>query len=129
MSKFDVPFEEAEAMKLGGVRLNESKTEEIERIVNGIASKWIREIKRALDFVANTYPRDAIEKIFLSGGSCSILGFQRDLEEETNIPVTELNPFRFINIDSGLFDTNYLRYMGPQAGVAMGLALRSIGDK
>ena len=129
MSEFDVPFEEAEKMKLGGVDLDDNKRAGIEKIIAGTVLEWIREITHALDFVANTYPDDAIEKIFVSGGCCETPGFQRHLEQETGIPVTGLNPFKYLVIDNKLFDPNYLQYVAPQAGVAVGLALRSIGDK
>jgi len=129
MSEFDVPFEEAEKMKLGGVNLDDNKRAGTEKIIASTVLQWVREIKHALDFVANTYPEEAIEKIFVSGGSCETPGFQRHLEQETEIPVTGLNPFRYFVIDNKLFDPNYLQYMAAQAGVAVGLALRSIGDK
>ena len=129
MSEFDVPFEEAESMKLGGVDLDDNKIEAIEKIIANAVLKWISEIKHALDFVANTYPDEAIEKIFVSGGSCEIPGFQDHLEQEANIPVTALNPFKHIVTDNKRFDPNYLQYIAPQAGIAVGLALRNIGDK
>jgi type IV pilus assembly protein PilM len=87
------------------------------------------EIKRALDFVASTYPDETIEKILISGGSCRIPGLQKYLQLETGIPVVELNPFSNLIVDEKRFDPRYLRYMAPQAAVAVGLALRSIGDK
>jgi type IV pilus assembly protein PilM len=43
--------------------------------------------------------------------------------------VTELNPFANVMIDEKVFDPKYLSYMAPQVAVAVGLALRSIGDK
>jgi len=129
MSEFDVPFEEAEKIKLGGVDVDDKKNLTIEQIRTSTTKQWIREVKHALDFVANTYPDEAIEKIFVSGGSCETPDFQHQLEQETNIPVTELNPFRYLTIDSKLFDSKYLKRVAPQAGVAVGLALRSIGDK
>jgi hypothetical protein len=43
--------------------------------------------------------------------------------------VIELNPFSSLQISEKAFDPKYLSYMAPQAGVAVGLALRSIGDK
>ena len=72
---------------------------------------------------------ETIEKVFLSGGSCRIPGFQKVLEAETGISVAELNPFANLQISEKLFDPKYLSYMAPQAAVAVGLALRSIGDK
>jgi type IV pilus assembly protein PilM len=79
--------------------------------------------------LVTTYPDETIEKIFISGGSCRIPGFQKYLEEETGIPVEELNPFANLQINDKLFDPRYLSYVAPQAAVAVGLALRSIGDK
>ena len=96
MSEFDVPFEEAESMKLGGVDLDDNTIAEVEKIIASTVLKWISEIKHALDFVANTYPDEAIEKIFVSGGSCETPGFQRHLEQEADIPVTGLNPFKYL---------------------------------
>ena len=129
MSEFDVPFEEAESMKLGGIDLDDNKIEAIEKIIANAVLKWISEIKHALDFVASTYPDETIEKIFVSGGSSETPGFQRNLEQETEIPVTGLNPFKYLITDNKLFDPDYLEHIGPQAGVAVGLALRNIGDK
>ena len=89
----------------------------------------MNEIKRALDFLSTTYPDESIEKIFVSGGSCRIPGFQKYLEIETEIPVEEMNPFANLEINDNLYDPKYLNYIAPQAAVAVGLALRSIGDK
>ena len=129
MSKLDVPFEEAESMKLGGVNLDDDKIAQIEKIITSTISSWTSEIKHAIAFVANTYPDETIEKIFISGGSCMIPGFQSHLENEINVPVTALDPFRYLTVNKKLFDPDYLQYIGPQAGVAVGLALRSFGDK
>ncbi|HUU81250.1 MAG TPA: type IV pilus assembly protein PilM [Acidobacteriota bacterium] len=128
MAKFNVGFEEAEKMKLGGVSVDKEKRD-LEEIFTSVVSEWVQEIKRALDFVASTYPEETIEKILVSGGSCRIPGFQEYLQLETDIPVEELNPFASLIVDEKHFDINYLRHMAPQAAVAVGLALRAIGDK
>lgn len=128
MSQFSVSFEEAEKIKLGGTKKEKDKGI-LEEIFVSVVSEWVQEIKRALDFVAGTYPDETIEKILVSGGSCRVPDFQRYLELETGIPVAELNPFANLIINEKLFDPRYLKYMAPQAAVAVGLALRSIGDK
>ncbi len=129
MSEYDVSFEEAERIKLGGMELDNRQEERLAKIVTDEVSAWVKEIKRALDFVAGTYPNEAINEIVLAGGSCRIEGFRPYLEQETNISVVYLNPFRNLITNNKLFDSNYLAYMAPQAGVAVGLALRSIDDK
>ena len=128
MNELKVEFEEAEKIKLGGVKIEKEKAI-LEEIFTSVVSSWVQEIKRALDFLATTYPDETIEKVLVSGGSCRIPGFQKYLELETGIPVEELNPFANLIINEKTFDPQYLGYMAPQAAVAVGLALRSIGDK
>ena len=129
MSEFDVSFEEAEKIKLGSVELESEKADALEEITRSVVSDWVREITRALDFLSSAFPEDAIEKILLAGGACRTPGFKKQLESETGITVQELNPFANLVIDEKYFDTKYLEYMAPQAAVAVGLALRSVGDK
>ena len=128
MEKYDVSYEEAEKIKLGDQK-SDQDTDALEEIFTSVVSGWVNEIKRALDFLATTYPDETIEKIFISGGSCRIPGFKQYLSLETEIPVEELNPFANLQINEKIFDPKYLGYMAPQAAVAVGLALRSIGDK
>ena len=128
MSRFDVTYEEADKIKLGGTKMDKER-EALEDVFTSVISGWVQEIKRALDFLGTTYPDETIDKIFLTGGSCRIPGFREYLEMETDIPVEELNPFSGLQINEKNFDPKYLSYMAPQAAVAVGLGLRSIGDK
>ncbi len=128
MNKFNVGFDEAERIKLGGSEAEE-KRGELEEIFTNVISGWGQEIKRALDFLASTYPDETIEKLYITGGSSRIPGFRKYLEMETELSVEELNPFANLQINEKVFDPRYLSHMGPQASVAVGLALRSIGDK
>jgi type IV pilus assembly protein PilM len=129
MSKFDVSYEDAEKIKLGGTKIDHKDKGALEEIFTSVISGWVNEIKRALDFLATTYPDETIEKIVISGGSCRFPGFQKYLELETEIPVIELNPFGNLQVNDKMFDPKYLTYMAPQAAIAVGLALRSVGDK
>jgi type IV pilus assembly protein PilM len=128
MAKFNVSFEEAEKIKLGGTKVDKEKSA-LEEIFTTMVSGWVQEIKRALDFLSTTYPDESIEKIFVSGGAYKIPGFIKYLEMETGIPIEELNPFANLQINEKVFDPRYLSYIAPQAVVAVGLALRSAGDK
>jgi len=128
MSKLNLSYEDAEQLKLGGTEIEEEMTV-LEEIFTSTVADWVLEIKRALDFLATTYPDDRIEKIYITGGSSRLPGFKKYLENETEIPVLELNPFANLHVNDKVFDPQYLSYMAPQAGVAVGLALRSIDDK
>jgi type IV pilus assembly protein PilM len=128
MSRLEVPYEEAEKLKLGG-GVSEKDMPVLEEIFVATVSEWVQEIKRALDFVTNTYPEETVSKLIVSGGSCRIPGFQRYLQLETEMAVEQLNPFRNLKVNEKMVDSEYLNYIAPQAAVAVGLALRSIGDK
>ncbi|MFC1494402.1 pilus assembly protein PilM [Thermodesulfobacteriota bacterium] len=129
VSKFDVSFEEAEKMKLGGSKIEDKDRVALEEIFTTMVSGWVQETNRALDFLSTTYPDEKIEKIYVSGGACRIPDFIKYLEMDTGIPVEELNPFAGLQINEKIFDPKYLSNISPQAGVAVGLALRSVGDK
>jgi type IV pilus assembly protein PilM len=128
MTEFSVSYKEAEKIKLGGTKV-EKGTDKLEEIFTSIVSEWVQEIKRALDFIASTYPDQSIEKIIVGGGSANLPGLFDLLKRETSLPVEQLNPFGNLIIDHKSFDPKYLKEIGPQAAVAVGLALRSIGDK
>lgn len=128
MAKLDISFEEAEKIKLGGTKMDKERGA-LEEIFTSSVSGWVQEIKRALDFLSTTYPDETIEKILITGGASRLPGFAKYLEMETDIPIEQLNPFANLQINEKTFDPRYLNYMAPQAGVAVGLALRSIGDK
>jgi type IV pilus assembly protein PilM len=128
MGKMDISYADAEKIKLGGSKVDKERGA-LEEIFTSSVSGWVQEIKRALDFLSTTYPDETIEKILVTGGASRLPGFARYLEMETDIPIEQLNPFANLQINEKTFDPRYLNYMAPQAGVAVGLALRSIGDK
>ncbi len=128
MGSMDITYEEAERLKLGGLPLGDQE-EAVRDIFTSVVRSWVQEIRRALDFVASTYPDLTIDRVLLSGGSCRVPGFLNLLSDETAMEVSEFNPFKDMIVDERQFDLKYLKYMAPQAAVAVGLALRSLGDK
>ena len=51
------------------------------------------------------------------------------MQDKLGLPVEVANPFNAIQCDPGKFDADYLSSVGPAAAVAIGLALRRLGDK
>jgi type IV pilus assembly protein PilM len=79
MSKLDVSYEEAEKIKLGGTKIDHKDKGALEEVFTSVISGWVNEIKRALDFLATTYPDETIEKIVIIGGSCRFPAFKNTL--------------------------------------------------
>jgi type IV pilus assembly protein PilM len=86
-------------------------------------------VKRAIDFFYATYPDEMINQILLSGGSSRLPGLDALLHKDTNIPTALFNPLARIEWDEKIFDREYVDYIAPQMAVAVGLALRRVGDK
>jgi len=127
--KFEISYEEAEKFKLGVTPIDLDQRPILEDIFSSTVTRWSHEIKRALDFVATTFIGIKVDDILLSGGSSLIPGFSKYLSMETDLHVSNLNPFANLEIKEKLFDAAYLNYCAPLAVIAIGLALRSIGDR
>lgn len=127
-----VSFEEAETLKIGGTGgadTEEVMRQEVQDVIRSISDSIATEIQRSLDFFTATQAEDHITKIWLSGGTSKISGLSDVIEERTGVPVEMANPFNNISFDEKKFDINYLEQIGPQVAVAVGLALRRVGDK
>jgi type IV pilus assembly protein PilM len=94
-----------------------------------VAEQLGAEIQRSLDFFAATSADHAIARIYLSGGSARVPAVLKAVEQRASVPIELLNPFREIESDPGQFDPALLNSTGASAAVAVGLALRSAGDK
>lgn len=130
--QLNVSYEEAEALKVGGSAAGDADAlvpQEVERVIQGVASQMAGEIQRSLDFYAATAADGQIAKVFLSGGTARIPALQRMIAKRSGVPVETLNPFRNIEIDHRRFDPTYVMEVAPIAAVAVGLGLRKPNDK
>ncbi len=128
MSLIECTFEEAEQLK-SGENPNKLTPEDLKGIVSSVVADWCTEIRRALDFFYSTYPEDQIKRIILSGGGANISEFRQLLATEASAEVESLNPFQNFPTDGKSFDDAYIKQIGPQAAISMGLAMRKVDDK
>ncbi len=128
MSRFDLSFDEAEAVKTG-TPSDKVSPYALQDIVTKITSNWCHEIKRAIDFFYTTETDLNIKRIFLSGGCAQIEGLAELLKAETSVDVELLNAFNTLFLEVKHSDPQYLQKVAPQAAIVVGLALRRVGDK
>ena len=126
--QFGLSAEDAEAAKLGKSADGASR-EDVTAALQQVAASVAGEVSRSLDFFASTAPDDRISKILLSGGAGRTAGLAEVVAERTGLPVEMANPFKKITFDSKAFDPDLIRYMGPAAAVAVGLALRKASER
>ncbi len=126
-SSIDCTMEEAEQIKFSK-NSDRLPPEDFGEIVNSVVADWCTEIQRALDFFYSTYPEDQIKTIYLSGGGGNIKEFRQLLATETSVKVETIDPFKSFTADDKI-DSAFLKQVGPQAAICMGLAIRRVDDK
>ena len=123
-----VSFDEAERLKLGGKSSEDSKEvvpQEVEQAMQNVSETVIGEISRSLDFFAATTSDSRIEKVYLSGGSSRVTGFENAFHERTGLKVELLNPLSQMTPNSK-FDPELLNELAPSLSVSVGLAMRRL---
>lgn len=120
-----MPIAEAERLKrtegipatLGGVNLG--------RLMEGSVSFIANEVSRVL----NEYQSRegvVIKEIVLSGGGVNVKGLSELFAQKMNIPVRVSDPFS--SLIAPVFLERILKTAGPSFSVAIGLALRAVGE-
>jgi type IV pilus assembly protein PilM len=128
--QLNISYEEAEALKVGGQGETDAVVpQEVERVIQGVADQMAGEIQRSLDFYAATAADSRIAKVYLSGGTARIPALFKVIEQRAGVPVEIMNPLKNIEVDDKRFDPASLMAAAPAAAVAVGLALRRLGDK
>ena len=119
-------FEAAEAFKrgekVGGVDINEA-TARLQASSEEIAT----EIARSVDLFRSTAYMEEINEVVLSGGGALVKGFPELLGDVLGIGVRLAEPFKNVRTPGKLMPL--VDDMGAIAAVAVGLAIRRIGDR
>ena len=130
MEGLDVSREEAELLKQrSGEFFDEpgndiGKTtvkEQLDRIVGELAG----EVRRTLEYYQVQNRNVNINQVFLTGGGAKLAILPEKLEQILDLPVSLHDPLATIELPAS-FNLQYLRGVGPQMSVALGLAMRSI---
>lgn len=87
------------------------------------------EIEKTFDFFAATQSALRLDRIVLSGGASRGREFAASVTERFDAPVERFDPFRRMAMAGLSAAGGDLADVGAAAGVATGLALRSVGDR
>jgi len=120
--------EDAENVKLGG-SVDGVDKDAVAEIIEDATESLLQEVQRSLDFFAATSSDDKISTVYITGGVSRHPKVRSMLAERLDKPVEVLNPFNQVIIDDKSFDSEYIDAIGPLMSVAVGLAMRRLGDK
>lgn len=128
MEDWGVSREGAELLKQG-VAADGRAPEEVEPSLSAIADSFADELGRTIDFFRSSFKVDRLDRVLLAGGSAKVPRLAEILSDRLRVSVDFLNPFQKIEIDERSADATVVRNMGCAASVAIGLAMRQVGDR
>ncbi|MCI5140701.1 MAG: type IV pilus assembly protein PilM [Candidatus Electrothrix sp. ATG1] len=120
----DLSGEDAELIKVGRVEAQEESQEELHEIFTQICTRWVLEIKKAIDLYSNNNPKKPLTALVLSGGGSKVRGLKSYLASETGLEVVAFNPFEGVKVNAKKIDLEYLEAVAPEMSIAAGLAIR-----
>jgi type IV pilus assembly protein PilM len=125
--ELNLPFEAADALKRGrpadGVAYEDARP-----VLQAVTDNIMLEIQKTFDFFRATAAADRMSRLVLSGGGSLVEGFAEQLGARFDLPVERFDPFRSVAFDRRRFGVDPAE-VAPTAAVAVGLALRRVGDR
>ena len=124
----NLSFDQAESLKRG-TRVEGAAPENLSPILQAVSENIALEIQKTFDFFKATSSEDRIDRIFLAGGTSKVRGLQELLSDRFEAGVEIMNPFNNITYNPRDFDPDFISEMGASAAIAVGLAVRKVGDR
>jgi len=125
--ELNLPREEAERLKLGE-RVGEHSVQQLMGVLNSVSEDLAAELQKTIDFFVATSSVDRLDRVVLAGGGAQVLNLDEVLKERFQVNVEVLNPFRNIRYSESDFDPEWINRHAPAMSVAVGLAVRTVGD-
>ena len=126
--QLSLPFEQAEALKRGE-QAGEYSLQDILPILRSVSEDLAQELQKTFDFFIATTSTEKLDQLFIAGGSSRVVNLDTQLKERFSIPVEIMNPFRQIDIAGSAVSPEWLNENAPSLAVAVGLAIRRVGDE
>jgi type IV pilus assembly protein PilM len=126
--ELNLPYESAEQLKKGQ-DVDGATCEDARAVLRAMTDNVLLEVEKTFDFFKATASNDRIDRIMLCGGASRVEGFAESLRERFGTEVEQFDPFRQVACDAKKLGIDNVDEFGPVAAVAMGLALRKVGDR
>jgi type IV pilus assembly protein PilM len=126
--EMSLPYDSADALKRG-LPVEGGSYDDARPVLRAVTENMMLEIQKTFDFFKATAASDRIDRIVLSGGASRAEGFTDMLSERFGAPIESFDPFRKIGFEGKKFQVDAPADIAPTVAVAMGLALRRVGDR
>jgi type IV pilus assembly protein PilM len=125
--ELSLSFEQAEELKRGKP-VGDHTIQQVIPILNSVSEDFAGELRKTLDFFTATSGAERVDEIVLAGGGSGVLNLDATLRDKFGIPVSIMDPFRNVTVDEGAFNPEEIAEAAPSMAIAVGLAMRKLGD-
>ena len=125
--ELDVPYDLAEELKKG-TPVDGATFEDARPVLRAVTESVLLEIQKTFDFYKASAASDQINRIVVSGGASRVEDFRELLQQRFGTPVEEFDPFRTVSWNPKTLGAASAD-VAASAAVAVGLALRRVGDR
>jgi type IV pilus assembly protein PilM len=125
--ELSLSFDQAEELKRGHA-VGDYTIQQVIPILNSVSEDFAGELRKTLDFFTATSGADRVDEIVLSGGGSGVLNLDAILRDKFGISVAVMDPFRRVTVNESEFNPEELAEIAPSMAVAVGLAIRKLGD-
>jgi len=123
----NLSFEQAESLKRGQ-QVDRYAPADAKAVLDSVSAEMAGEIRKTFDFYSATSSEGAVDELMLSGGCALTPNLAQVLRERFEVPVEIMNPFRRVRFSDKDFDAAWLESVAPMMAIAVGLAIRKLGD-
>jgi type IV pilus assembly protein PilM len=125
--EFNLSFEQAEQLKRGEP-VDRYTLADARPVLDAVSAEMASEIHKTFDFFSATSSEGPVDQIVLSGGCSLTPNLEQVLRERFEVPVERMDPLRRIHYRDTDFNADWLHAVAPTLAVAVGLAVRKVGD-
>ena len=126
--ELNLPYEAAEMLKKGQ-DVEGATFEDARAVLRAMTDNVLLEVEKTFDFFKATAASERIDRIMLCGGASRVEGFADSLRERFNTEVEQFDPFRQVACDAKKLGIDSAEDLAAVSAVALGLALRKVGDR
>jgi type IV pilus assembly protein PilM len=126
--ELNLPYETADALKRGQP-IDGTSYDDARPVLRAVTENVMLEIQKTFDFFKATASSEKIDRIMLSGGASRAEAFSEMLAERFEAPVEPFDPFRKIAFEGKRLNGESAAEIAPAVAVAVGLALRRVGER
>ncbi|MFA6956145.1 MAG: type IV pilus assembly protein PilM [Thermoanaerobaculia bacterium] len=125
--ELNLSFTQAEQLKRGD-QVGDYNVQQIIPILNSVSEDFASELRKTLDFFTATSGTDRVDHVVLSGGGAGVMNLDSILREKFGIDVEIMNPLKKITFNESDYSPEWISEVAPSMAVAVGLAIRKVGD-